>query len=228
MIVDRKYKGIAKVASTDQCRYVINGLHIVRTGEETGYIEATDGRRLVRVPAEFDKQELFPAVGKDCIIPKELFLQAVKDTKPAILGIIIVLNEKTAKTMGYVEMPYIEGTYPQTDHVIPDVKYRKRLAILTFNPQFVAELAAALGTDSDGTPTASIVFDPDDNGAPLIIAGRDANELAILMPRKGERIVLYKCKTPIPVEVCGSCIIDNPLRVAPPATAPAPAPEVAP
>ena len=79
MRIDRKYKGISKVASTDGSRYVLNGLHIMRTGEEKGYIEATDGRRLVRVPTKFDKQELFPAVGKDCIIPTALFLQAVKE-----------------------------------------------------------------------------------------------------------------------------------------------------
>jgi DNA polymerase III sliding clamp (beta) subunit (PCNA family) len=223
MKVDKKYKALDKIASKDETRYMLTGIHVVRTEAEKGYVEATDGRRLCRVPAEFDKDEPCPEIGKDCVLSPQFWKQAVKDSKGSY--ILIILSPRSAKTLGQVEMPLLDGTYPNTSQVVPDIKAIKNIGVIGFNPDFLSEMAEAVGQKGQ----CELVVDADNMHAPVSMASAEADCVAIVMPLRvsnvrvqGNLLVSQTC----PID---KLVMPNPLFPVPaPEPAPAPAPETAP
>lgn len=221
MKIETKHAGLSKIASDDQTRYILNHIAIVRTGETTGHAEATDGKRLVRVPVEFDATEALPAVGgAPELVTVDTWNAAVKlaKGKRAFQGILFAVTDATVNLMDGSMRPRVKdaGEWPKTDQVIPDVKAWDKLGVISFDARMLAEMAAV----ASETGVVEVVFDPSTSASPIMLAaGKDT--LAILMPCRTVND-LYRLGA-VGMEYNMPAVIENPFKL----SAPAPATEAA-
>lgn len=129
---------VSAFASSDQTRYVINGIHYNR---EAGCVEATDGRQLIRVLVSTDDNGEFPTVTgadkagelPDCILPAGALTKALRNAPngkslpilqhvavtPAPDGRVrLTTNDLDTEQSAMVKV--VEGNYPKCEQVIPD------------------------------------------------------------------------------------------------------------
>lgn len=136
----RRSHNITAFCSSDESRYVINGVHY---NADKQRLEATDGRMLALVPINGGVSiEEFPPTNtavkgdlKDCIIPKKAFAEAFnaipKHTPLAVLGSLafsgqevrgqyrVSLTATDLDTDKSQVSKCIEGDFPNVERVIP-------------------------------------------------------------------------------------------------------------
>ena len=189
MQVSRKYASLWKIASTDQSRHVLMHLAVKRTGEETGFVEATDGRRLVRVPVEFAKDETFPPIvpqDKPCqrvYLTVQVWKQGFKDTPKSLDAVFSFPADGQVKTLANTtySVPKIEDlSWPNADQVIPDARNWKRIQLTSFDARYAAEINEVVGNGKSDIFTvaqnANNLYDA------ILFGSCDANEIGLLMP----------------------------------------------
>lgn len=146
-----KHHDITPFCSDDETRHVLNGVHY---NPKERYIEATDGRTLVRVPVHpmpVDTMEIKGNVADECIIPTDAFKKALKniDDKGAMaeLHYVKLMANGDSKAKLYtsdgrmeqaVVVPLVEGQFPNTDCVWPkgDVKFA-----ICLSPDYLKRIA---------------------------------------------------------------------------------------
>jgi hypothetical protein len=180
MQVDRKYKGIVNIASTDATRHIINFMCVKRTGEETGTLAATDGKRLAIVPVMFDKTEEWPKVGSHALLSRDHWKQMIVNT-PKRLAFVASFTEKTVKFIGGTEMPLDKdamlSTFPCYEQVIPDSTCWQRKVVLSVDSKLLFELAQAVNDSS----IVTLMFNGDLHD-PLIVGTKEKEAIGVLMP----------------------------------------------
>ncbi len=154
-----KSHDITAFASTDESRYVINSVHYNPTPKEgtTAYLEATDGRVMIRVPAPHFEASMLPVKGacaelpEECIIPSALLKKAIKNIPnggtPTAMQLArldakngrVTLTTTDIESEQAVSAKAIEGTFPNTEQVIPrgDV-----VLSVSLNPHLLGVIAA--------------------------------------------------------------------------------------
>lgn len=213
MQVDRRYKGLDKIASTDQCRHALMHIAIKRTDAEHGFAEATDGRRLVRVPVEFDKKEEFPPIsdGKNdrALMTVEAWKAGFKrmdwQAKNRTSFAVFTFTKDTVSPLGGPTYKLGEGTYPGTDHVVPDVKHWGDVALLSFNPTFAAEINSVFSNER-GCTIAVNVADPD---GPMVVGSDEADCIGIVMPCREHRTTYFAGRG-LPLKRGGYQVVSKP------------------
>lgn len=181
MQVDRRYKELYKIASTEQCRYALVHIAIKRTDAEHGFAEACDGRRLVRVPVEFNKEEEFPPIAEhwhDRVLMTVEAWKAGFKAKSRLPFALFDFTKDSVSPLGGPTYKLGEGTYPNSDHVIPDVKNWGDMATFSYNPTFAAEINSVF-SEEKGCTIAVNVADP---YGPMIVGSRDEDCIGIVMP----------------------------------------------
>jgi len=120
---------LSSFASTDERRYVLQSLHI----DSRGFVEATDGRKLLQVPVNSCAEE-FPSLGHpygpgDTLMPMAAVKKALgnrpkRPTLPILANVLVSEDECKGKlclsttdqrTDQTVAVPPIDGNYPNTD-----------------------------------------------------------------------------------------------------------------
>ena len=143
---------ISAFASTDETRYVLNG---IRLGKD--YTEATDGRMLVRVPYRDGSEK-----------PAEAFILPAGDVKAAVAGLkkckvvsaVTVSKNCTRATLAdenvsrTVEL--IDGQWPNTDQVWPG---GEPVLSITLDGRLLAVIAKYASTLQDRDERAPVRFD---------------------------------------------------------------------
>lgn len=130
---------IRDFASTDETRFIIGGLHY---DPARGFIEATNGRMLIRVPVTAPADEFAPVADKgvaaDVIIPVAPFKKALANVpkngpapiqrhiRLSVAGIPgmqrVTMTTSDLDTEQVVSAKAIEGVYPNTEQVIPNAE----------------------------------------------------------------------------------------------------------
>lgn len=141
-------KAAAIFASTDQARYVLNGVQVEIDKDEI-LLVATDGRRLfaanVTEHATVDVRQKSPT---SFIIPPDLIAKMPKDEKGG-LGVWVELAHHRNRATVFIynlnreeSAPVIEGTYPKWREVIPTVPAVSATG-LKVNGRFLDDFARA-------------------------------------------------------------------------------------
>lgn len=143
-----KHHDISGFASQDQTRFVVNGIHYKPTGR---YIEATDGRLLIRVPVvnmpeqdetPLNRTKLPGNVADECIMPTAPFKKGLANIK-AVKGLTfsayakLLANGDKNVTLVTTDLDVqqsvtarsIEGQYPNTDMVMPTKEPKFKIAL---------------------------------------------------------------------------------------------------
>jgi hypothetical protein len=181
MRVERQFSKLDKVASTDETRFLLTHIAIKRTDAEHGFAEATDGRRLVRVPVEFDKDEQFPAVAKaatDRVLMTRAAWVAGFKPKTRFQWAVFTFTADSVTPYGGPTYKLGEGNWVDTDRAIPDIKNWTDIAVLSFDPVLVEGAKAAIW-DGKG---ATIAINAASKGDPWVIGSPDERCVAVVMP----------------------------------------------
>lgn len=138
----------APAMSNEESRYYLKGVHIFERDGKVIY-EATNGHFLIRVTSDMEQGE--ECKGLDIILSDFMVntLDASKFLKGfGAIGVDYVPAIVEAQTI-HVEMPdgiatnkLVEGTFPQTDHIIP--RHRrgvKDCPILALNMEYFSKIA---------------------------------------------------------------------------------------
>lgn len=172
-------KACLAFVSTDETRYVLNGVHVILTPGRRVRFEATDGRRLVVHDTEFSHYEKEPT---DFIIPSDLIaaltipdIQATEQTI-SFDGSIVTMRGDRLTFSG----PFVDGKYVNTKAVIPDpLPEGMHAGEFAFNGQFIAEILTSIRAleSRDHPPFRLLGSGPE---APIVFLGRSTT--ALLMP----------------------------------------------
>lgn len=140
-LIDRQWSAVANVASKDEVRRYLCGVHLTAT-EEKVRAEATDGGALLRVEAPRQKVEDFPAIpGLEAgnldagIIPADTYAKflrankAKRDRLPILANVAVSMQngDRHSVTLAFTDLenptvtrtPLVEGPFPNVDTVIP-------------------------------------------------------------------------------------------------------------
>ena len=142
---------IEKAASTDENRYVLNGVYL---DKEEKKLIATDGRRLAMVPCEPDAED------ESQIIPSSA-LQAHRRSrgkKDKVLELTCNGSIRYETKEGKAEADKVEGNFPAYKQVLPKWDEGVLSHEFSFNPKFLYELAQALGSPEGVTLKIAIAY----------------------------------------------------------------------
>jgi len=183
-----KMPEIWKAASTDKTRHVLNGVYYeITDGPEgkQGRLIATDGRKLVYVPCQYEDGDV-PG-----IIPNDAMKEAYKQGKK--LGIVSI---KTFLPEGYTvgkcklqnaaEYSMIDGQFPKYEQVIPNFEGKKTIKVC-INPDFLIEISEAIGKGNAAGTTLELSLNSDgefDLGPIVVSCGTGDKTKAIVMPMR--------------------------------------------
>jgi hypothetical protein len=187
-------KGIVKCVSSDETRYVLTTVRLRyaeqenKSGIKGAFLEATDGRILVRYSVVLDPEDV--CVRDDNLnipIPVDVIKAAVSICRKKTPPFYIKIEEKAFVMADGRTFPRKDdtwGTWPNTDQIIPDSREFDRT--IAINPQYMAKCADAIGLD-DNQPV-SMQSDLDDctpwmmkssEGMAIIMPGRYPNVIAL-------------------------------------------------
>lgn len=157
-----KEHDITAFASNDPGRYVLQSVHYDAKGQ---FVEATNGRQLIRVPVQASEE--FPPItgangspAPDCIIPIAPLRKAIASIPKCnlpILGHVAVtavenepskirLTTNDLDTENSAVVRTIEANYPRTDQVIPDKAPEFAIALSALELQKIVAYAAKHGS----------------------------------------------------------------------------------
>jgi hypothetical protein len=153
-------KKIVECTSDDATRHVLEYVclryfpKVDKYGIKGAFLEATDGRRLVRVMCQVEDDESLDIIPRDgtckiliptAVIKAALGIGAKKKTAPYYISIqqeYFVLSDGSMH-----KRPDASLIWPDTDQVIPEPSVVAKT--VSINPTFVKQCADALGIDSD-------------------------------------------------------------------------------
>lgn len=133
-------------ATTDPCRYVLNGVQVeYKAGGKPPLLATTDGRRLACIQSQAPQLDN-PEFG-EVVIARESVEQAFK-LFPKDSMLYIETSDRTVSfscagvtlknTRGIVE-----GNYPKWRQVVPKKSAMKKCSMVTLNPSFVGDVGKA-------------------------------------------------------------------------------------
>ena len=210
MRLDKIHASIVKVAAGDDSRPVLAGLYVQRVGDSKtlGTVSAADGFCAAVVPCTLDENDQTPV-----IVPQEAFKAAGKAKGPRHLPQELYLDLTADKAVarmveGTPRFAYIRGDYPDFRGVIPNQDAMGTQPIFAVNPQFLAKVAAALGTE---TPKIQA---PADKQAPWLVhtCAPDANgkpvaPFGLVMPfQVNDEAWMYRGATAAPEADHSACV----------------------
>lgn len=192
---------LALCANTDPTRYYIGGVHVRTKRLVPGVIvEATNGHILA---IEHDAEGATNASTGDHAIVSSEAIKAIAAAAKALAkawkydadDMRVTINDasyqlrcgeaESAETSFPPPMrsPFIDGTFPDVERVIPRVTGDKPQVRDCYNPEYVATLARSAFTPSkkDGTRPCSIIAESVGTAAIMRVSGCD-NWLGVLMP----------------------------------------------
>ena len=149
-----KHHDISAFCSEDETRYVLGGAHY---NAERKFLEATDGRQLIRVPVE--ESDEFPEVKTaldhpplDCIIPRVALQKGLRSIPKSSLEILqharLDANGKVSLTTfdldneSALTTKPVEGNYPNTEQVIWTEEPTLTIALNPYYLKMIAEYAS--------------------------------------------------------------------------------------
>lgn len=164
-------KKIAYAVSTDQTRYVLNGILLsIREGNFTAV--ATDGRRLALVERILDDAEAI--LDGDVILPIKVVNELQRLLGDSDGEVLIKLSDSRASfTVGntLIISKLVEGTYPNYRQVIP-ASFKNSLILNRDNFADVLNRVAVVVTDS----AASVRFELEENVLTLSASSAEVGE----------------------------------------------------
>ncbi len=194
-----KEHDITAFASNDPSRLVLNGVHY---NEKAQCLEATNGRMLIRVPVTVDQGDDFPPLSgerlpaKDCIIPLAPFKKALSSipnggTLPILRHVVLSgsagdklrLTTNDLDTEQNAVTKRIDGTYPDTEQVIPTAPAKFAISL---DPSLLQTVAAYFAKHC-GEKTNSVRLEFTDELSPVRFTGTLASgkkAFVILMPMR--------------------------------------------
>lgn len=199
-----RHHDISSFASTDETRYVLGGIHYNPQGR---FIEATNGRILIRVPVRVhNPEDGFPmttaghSVTDECIIPTDQFKEGLKlipkKGKIAIMKYAkvtangdnkAVIVSSTLDGEKAVTTKVIDGQFPNTEHVIPKEPAKFKICLA---PQYLKLIADYANTHGH-TKKSGITLEFDDELSPCRFSfflddpiGDDVKAYGVLMPMR--------------------------------------------
>lgn len=179
----------AKVQSTEETRYYLNGVSVEPDPKGGAVLVATDGHKLVAIHDPSgecdapvivfaDKETLKACNAPRNAVSRRLTLDEADDiriTEPAAPG-----ETFTVRTQ---HRGRVDGHFPAWRKVVPLALTEQPLHPV-FNPRHILPLAGALACDSKESSLR--LFGTGDAQDPIIVAGSDPiNAFAILMPMRG-------------------------------------------
>jgi DNA polymerase III sliding clamp (beta) subunit (PCNA family) len=199
-LLPRNLQSLANVCRTDGHLWQ-GGVRLITT--DGGYrAEATDGRRLARVVAEYpNKPEDYPVIAAldsapngqhETTIPADAWKAAFKaipkqkrrNSKPILENVAVVQGEKVtslASTTSFTQPENLTGRWPDTDRVIPDWP---AVASVRVNAKALAELLSVAGNFADENFTVTLHVHAKD--APIKLTASDPSKgqefVGLLMP----------------------------------------------
>lgn len=174
-----KEHDITAFASTDETRQVLQSVHYNAKG---GFLEATNGRQLVRVPVEVSED--FPTVTgangempPDCIIPLGPFKKALASI-PKHSALPVISNaaltycdeEKARLTTNDLDtensqvFKIVEGNYPNTEQVVP---HQKSTFEICFNPNELSKVVDYCKKHGNERENGNILFEFNSSTEPV-------------------------------------------------------------
>lgn len=138
LLTDSGVPNVAKVCSRDQSRPVLCAAYL---DVDRAVLEATDSYKLVSVPVEIEEGDVSGLIPSAALAALH---KLPKRAQPASLrcGEVVSLEVEG----GRQEWPRPDGTFPQTERLIPEESARSGFRI-RLNAKLLSELAAGLGGD---------------------------------------------------------------------------------
>lgn len=143
MIIDIEAKNLKTVSlaiSKEKYRFYLNGVH-VRAKDGLAIVEATDGHRLMRVQfADENKADINVILSIDSV---KLILDLCKAQKIASFTLDAETKNVVIGETAY-PVSFVDGTYPDTDRIIPDNDQAETKNKFSFNFAYLADFSKAL------------------------------------------------------------------------------------
>ncbi|HLY22262.1 MAG TPA: hypothetical protein VKT83_07315 [bacterium] len=206
ILIPKAFERVADVASKDENRSALCGVHVKATDAGV-IIEATDGARMIRatVPTPF-KPEDFPTIAgfdanangaQEAIIPLDAWKKAFKAVpKPKyrpILGCLALTMEQAQVTFASTDLQSasitpvkpVDGNYPNIDQVMP--KDEPTFAI-AFDANILADTLKALAAlaDDGHKPMVRFEFHGSEKATKVVVSHskESAQVEALVMPMR--------------------------------------------
>lgn len=195
-----KEHDITAFASSDPGRYVLQSVHYNAKGQ---FVEATNGRQLIRVPVQ-SSEEFPPITGAngeptpDCILPiaplKKAIASIPKSNSLPILGHVAVtavaggplkvrLTTNDLDTENSAVVRAIDGNYPNTNQVIPTKPADFTIGLSPAELQIIVAYAAKHAKEDK----AAIRFEFNDDCSPVrwsITTAENRQVTGVLIPMR--------------------------------------------
>lgn len=193
---------ISAFASTDDSRYVLNGVHF---NAEKKCVEATDGRIAIRVPVlEVDGSE-FPNIAtdqakapKDVIVPTDSFKKAMAGIpKGATLPILrhAKLDTNENGTRAFITATNLdrensvlgkttEGTYPKLDTVLSMNDAKPTVLSIILSGEYLAMIGSYAAKHGQGGSIHLKFAGPEDAMQFTVTLDDNQEAIGLLMPKK--------------------------------------------
>lgn len=180
------FRGIAPFMSTDECRYVLNGVFVERR-KKYAVLVATDGRCLGAVKCDITPLGDY-SDGIDFILPLHL-LKRVKTASMSASEVEILLELQDAKKLVTVttgdgfslRCPVVDGKYPKWREVVPKSDFVNEVTA-GFNPKHVAKFHNAQKFLSDNPLGMRLWQPPESPESPFIVDIGNKDFTGIMMP----------------------------------------------
>lgn len=162
-------------SSTEQTRYYLCGVHLLRRGDHLR-IAATDGHRLFA--AAHTLEESGPDF--DVILPRDSLKKAFTGLPRLMRDIAVTIDGANAQ-VGDVAMRCVDGSFPEIDRVIPNAGELTG-EVAHFNPTYLADVGKAAKLLGDSVSGFTLSHNGDAPALVTFAHTRDA--LAVVMPMR--------------------------------------------
>lgn len=182
-------KACSYAMSTEEARYYLMGVHIFEKSGQIVY-EATNGHILIRVTSEIPQDQVYD--GLNIILPAFLVKELSKKSILKGFGLAdidfapCVVDETRINIEmldGLINFKLIDGTFPETDRVIPKIN-GVSIENISVDGRYVSAFVKSLNALCK-TNAMNMQFTGSGNDSPILIEnGMTPNWLAVLMPTR--------------------------------------------
>ena len=168
-------------ASTEQTRYYLCGVHLLRRGDHLR-IAATDGHRLFAAAHTPEES----GADFDVILPRDGLKKALTGLPRGMHDIAVTVETSDTgrhvrAQVGDVAMAPVDGSFPEIDRVIPNAAGLTG-DVAHFNPLYIADVGKAAKLLGDSVSGFTLSHNGDAPALVTFAHTRDA--LAVLMPMR--------------------------------------------
>jgi hypothetical protein len=183
------WKALCRIAAKDDTRYYLLGVALDFSTPGRCHAVSTDGRRMLVVNAECDRETLEAAKGRTFIVPREL-LERVKSFARNVPGVLVKIeptaddvNTGTATVYGdaTTSSALVDGRFPEWQRLVPDTVSGERG---DYNFEYVGEFYKIADLLNCRFPT--LIGNGPDRSAIISFGKSGGNVFAVLMPMRAD------------------------------------------